>query len=142
MTDKIILITGGAKRVGATITRLIHASGYKVMIHYRSSVQDAKALQAELNGIRPDSAAIFQADLLDLAALQQLVKETVRHFGGLDVLINNASSYYATEIGSITADDWDNLLGTNLRAPLFLSQAAAPELRKRRGCIVNITGTW
>jgi pteridine reductase len=138
MTDKTILITGGAKRVGAAITRLLHASGCKVMIHYRSSAHDANALQTELNGMRPDSAAIVQSDLLDLATLPQLVTETVRRFGGLDVLINNASSYYATEIGSISADDWENLLGTNLRAPLFLSQAAAPELKKRQGCIVNI----
>jgi pteridine reductase len=139
MTDKIILITGGAKRVGAAITRLLHANGAKVMIHYRSSATDAAALQAELNRIRPDSAAIIQGDLLDLAILPQLVTETVRRFGGLDVLVNNASSYYATKIGNITADDWENLLGTNLRAPLFLSQAAAPELKKRLGCIVNIT---
>jgi pteridine reductase len=96
-------------------------------------------LQAELNRIRPDSAAIIQGDLLDLAALPKLVTETVKQFGGLDVLVNNASSYYATDIGSIDANDWENLLGTNLRAPLFLSQAAAPELKKNQGCIVNIT---
>jgi pteridine reductase len=139
MTDKIILITGGAKRVGAAITRLLHAGGAKVMIHYRSSADEATALQLELNGIRPSSAAIIQGDLLDLATLPRLVEETVRQFGGLDVLINNASSYYATDVGDICAEDWENLLGINLRAPLFLSQAAAPELKKRRGCIVNIT---
>jgi pteridine reductase len=139
MTNKIILITGGAKRVGAAITRLLHAGGAKVMIHYLSSGQEAAELQAKLNRIRPDSAAVIQGDLLDLATLPHLVTETVRRFGGLDVLVNNASSYYATEIGKISAYDWENLLGTNLRAPLFLSQAAAPELKKRNGCIVNIT---
>lgn len=139
MTDKIILITGGARRVGAAITRLLHASGAKVMIHHRNSTPDATALLDELNRIRPGSAAMIQGNLLDLATLPKLVTETVRQFGGLDVLVNNASSYYATEIGTISADDWENLLGTNLRAPLFLSQAAAPELRKRQGCIVNIT---
>jgi pteridine reductase len=139
MTDKIILITGGAKRVGAAITRLLHAGGAKVMIHYRSSAGEAEVLQAELNALSPGSAAIIQGDLLDLATLPRLVAETISQFGGLDVLINNASSYYATEIGAICEEDWENLLGTNLRAPLFLSQAAAPELSKRLGCIVNIT---
>lgn len=139
MTEKIILITGGAKRVGATITRLLHAGGANVMIHYRSSANDATALQLELNRIRPGSAAIIQGDLMDLTILPRLVAETVSQFGGLDVLINNASSYYATEVGTISAEDWENLLGINLRAPLFLSQAAVPELKKRRGCIVNIT---
>jgi pteridine reductase len=109
------------------------------MIHYRSSADEATTLQLELNRIRSGSAAIIQGDLIDVATLPRLVAETVSQFGGLDVLVNNASSYYATEVGAISAEDWENLLGINLRAPLFLSQAAAPELKKRRGCIVNIT---
>jgi pteridine reductase len=138
MQGKVALITGGAKRVGAAIGRLLHASGANLMIHYRSSVGEARALQDELNAIRPDSVALIQADLLDVNGLPALVSQTVATFGGLDVLVNNASSFYPTPIGTITMKDWDNLMGSNLIAPLFLSQAAAPELKKRRGCIVNI----
>lgn len=139
LQDKVILITGGARRVGASICRLLHASGANLMIHYRSSVGEARALQSELNLQRPNSAAIIHGDLLNLAVLPSLVQETISHFGRLDVLINNASSYYATEIGEIGDDEWEDLIGSNLKAPLFLSQAAATELRKQHGCIVNIT---
>lgn len=139
LQDKVILITGGAKRVGAAICRLLHAEGARLMIHYRTSADEARALQAELNALRPQSAAIIQGDLLSTQVLGALVQETVQHFGQLDVLINNASSYYPTEIGDIGEREWDDLVGTNLKAPLFLSQAAAPELRRRQGCIVNIT---
>jgi pteridine reductase len=138
MQGKVVLITGGAKRVGAAIGRLLHASGASLMIHYRSSAGEARALQDELNAIRPDSVALIQADLLDVNGLSGLVNQTVATFGGLDVLVNNASSFYPTPVGTITMKDWDNLMGSNLIAPLFLSQAAAPELKKRRGCIVNI----
>jgi pteridine reductase len=138
MQGKVVLITGGAKRVGAAIGRLLHAAGANLMIHYRSSVDEARALQDELNAIRPDSVALIQADLLDVNGLPSLINQTVATFGGLDVLVNNASSFYPTPVGSITMKDWDNLMGSNLLAPMFLSQAAAPELKKRRGCIVNI----
>ncbi|HEX5538483.1 MAG TPA: pteridine reductase [Methylophilaceae bacterium] len=136
---KVILITGGAKRIGASICRLLHASGAKLMIHYRNSATEARALQSELNLQRPNSAAIIQGDLLNLAMLPGLVHETVQHFGRLDVLINNASSYYATELGEIDDAQWQDLIGSNLKAPLFLAQAAAPELRKQHGSIINIT---
>jgi len=139
LQDQVVLITGGAKRVGAAICRLLHAGGAKLMIHYRNSVGEARALQSELNLLRPQSAAIIQGDLHNLPMLSGLVQETVKHFGRLDVLINNASSYYSTEIGEIGEREWDDLIGSNLKAPLFLSQAAAPELRKQQGCIVNIT---
>ncbi len=139
LQNKVVLITGGARRVGAAICRLLHASGADLMIHYRSSVGEARALQAELNLQRPNSVAIIQGDLLNLAVLPTLIQETVSRFGKLDVLINNASTYYATEIGEITEPDWTDLVGSNLKAPLFLSQAAAPELKKQQGCIVNIT---
>lgn len=139
LEDKVILITGGAKRVGAAICRMLHAGGAKLMIHYRQSASEARALQAELNLQRPNSVAIIHGDLLNLAVLPTLAEETVRHFGRLDVLINNASSYYATELGEIGDDQWQDLIGSNLKAPLFLSQAAADELRKTGGCIVNIT---
>ena len=139
LQDKVVLITGGAKRVGASICRLLHASGANLMIHYRSSVSEARALQSELNLQRANSVAIIQGDLLNLAVLPSLVQETISHYGRLDVLINNASAYYATEIGEINEEQWEDLLGSNLKAPLFLSQAAAPELRKQHGCIINIT---
>jgi len=138
MQGKVVLITGGAKRVGAAIGRLLHASGANLMVHYRSSADEARALQDELNAVRPDSVALIQADLLDVNGLPSLINQTVATFGGLDVLVNNASSFYPTPIGTITMKDWDNLMGSNLLAPMFLSQAAAPELKKRRGCIVNI----
>jgi len=139
LQNKVILITGGAKRVGASICRLLHANGANLMIHYRSSVKEARALQAELNLQRSNSVAIIQGDLLNLAILPSLVQESIQHFGRLDVLINNASSYYPTEIGDIKDEQWQDLMGSNLKAPLFLAQAAADELRKQHGCIINIT---
>ncbi|MBK8016082.1 MAG: pteridine reductase [Betaproteobacteria bacterium] len=138
MHDKVVLITGGARRVGAAICRALHARGAKLMIHFHSSGDDARALQAELNETRPESVAIVQANLLNIAHLPSLVHETVGHFGRLDVLVNNASSFFPTPVGDITEAQWDDLIGTNLKTPLFLSQAAAPHLRKTEGCIVNI----
>jgi pteridine reductase len=137
--NKVVLITGGAKRVGAAICRLLHSEGANLMIHYKSSLNEARALQAELNLQRPNSVAIIQGDLLNINSLPNLISETAKHFGHLDVLINNASTYYATEIGDIDEAKWQDLMGSNLKAPLFLSQAAAVELRKNQGCIVNIT---
>jgi pteridine reductase len=139
LQDKVVLITGGAKRVGAAICRMLHAGGARLMIHYRTSTGEARALQSELNLRRPQSAAIIQGDLLNVAILSSLVQETIAHFGRLDVLINNASSYYPTELGEIGEAEWEDLMGSNLKAPLLLSQAAAVELRKQHGCIVNIT---
>ena len=139
LNNKVVLITGGAKRVGASICRMLHAEGAQLMVHYRSSAFEARALQTELNLSCPDSVEIIQADLLDIAALPTLVGKTVKHFGKLDVLINNASSYYSTELGQINEENWLDLMGSNLKAPLFLSQAAAPALRQTNGCIVNIT---
>src|SRR3989338_4341015 len=138
MQGKVMLVTGGAKRVGAAICRRLHAAGAQVAVHYHSSAQQALALQDELNRLRPKSAAAFQADLLDLDALPKLVHKVVRKFGQLDALVNNASSFYATPLAELNEQQWHDLLGTNLRAPLFLAQAAAAELRRRHGCIVNI----
>jgi len=133
------LITGGAKRVGAAICRRLHGEGANLMIHYRSSAAEAEALRDELNRKRLDSVALAQADLHDVEQLPELVAATVKRFGRLDVLINNASSFYPTVVGEIGEKDWHDLLGTNLKAPLFLSQAAAHPLRHSHGCIVNIT---
>lgn len=138
MQGKVVLITGGAKRVGAAICRRLHGEGANLMIHYRSSAAEAEALRDELNRNRPDSAALVQADLHDVERLPDLVAATVKHFGRLDALINNASSFYPTAVGEIGEKDWHDLLGTNLKAPLFLSQAAAKPLRRSHGCIVNI----
>ncbi len=138
MQGKVVLITAGAKRVGAAICRKLHAHGANLMLHYRSSVAEAQALQAELNQLRPASVALVQADLLATARLPDLIDATLQHFGKLDVLINNASSFYPTPLGKITEKAWDDLIGSNFKAPLFLSQAAAAQLRKQHGCIVNI----
>ncbi|MEO6927541.1 MAG: pteridine reductase [Casimicrobiaceae bacterium] len=139
MQDKVVLITGGAKRVGAATCRLLHAKGARLMLHYRTSAGEARLLQAELNHLRADSVALIQADLLDLTKLASLIEQCMNRFGRLDALVNNASSFFQTPVGNITSGDWDDLIGTNVRAPLFLSQAAAPVLRKTQGCIVNIT---
>ena len=138
MADRVALITGGARRVGAAICRRLHAGRVDLMVHYRTSVEAARALQAELNALRPDSVALVHADLLHMPALPEMVAETVRRFGRLDILINNASSFFPSPIGEITEREWDDLVGTNLKTPLFLSQAAAPQLRRNHGCIVNI----
>ena len=139
MHGKVVLITGGAKRVGAGICRKLHASGASLMLHYRASAGEARLLQAELNHTRPKSVALIQADLLDVAKLPSLVEQTLATFGRLDALVNNASSFFATPIGDITPAVWDDLIGTNLRAPTFLAQAAAPALKRTQGAIVNIT---
>lgn len=138
MQGKTILVTGGAKRVGAAIVRRLHAAGANVAIHFRSSVYEAFALRGELNDLRENSAICVQADLLETAALPRMVEEVVQHFGHLDALVNNASSFYATPLAEIDATQWNDLIGTNLQAPLFLAQAAAAELRRQHGCIVNI----
>jgi pteridine reductase len=139
MNAPVILITGAGRRVGAEIARALHAAGSRVAIHYRSSAYDAEALAAELNAVRADSSAAFKADLLDVAALPPLVAAVVARFGRLDGLVNNASSFFPTKVGAVDTAAWDDLMGSNLKAPLFLAQAAAPHLRAAGGCIVNIT---
>jgi pteridine reductase len=139
MQGKTVLITGGARRVGAAICRRLHVAGANLMVHFRSSAGEARLLQAELNHIRAGSVALIQADLLDIAKLPSLVQETLATFGRLDGLVNNASSFFPTPVGEITVEHWNDLVGTNLRSPLFLAQAAAPALRKTQGAIVNIT---
>ena len=124
-SEKIVLITGGAKRVGAATCRMLHAQGARLMVHYRSSHDEAKALADELNHLRRDSCALVKGDLLHIEKLPHLVEATLKHYGQLDVLINNASSFYPTEVGKISLENWDDLIGTNLKAPLFLAQAAA-----------------
>lgn len=138
LAGRTALVTGGATRIGAGIVRLLHAAGAHVVIHYRSSAAPAEQLCDALLAQRPDSASTVQGDLLDPDTPPRLVEAAVRHGGGLDVLINNASTYYPTPLADATAAQWDDLFGTNARAPLFLAQAALPELRRRHGCIVNL----
>jgi pteridine reductase len=138
LTGQTVLITGGARRLGAAMAQALHAVGANVVIHHRTSTEDAEALLRTLNARRANSATAAQADLLDTAQLPQLVAAALRAFGRLDILINNASTFYATPVGEITAEKFDDLIGTNFRAPLFLAQAAAPELRRRHGLILNM----
>src|SRR6185369_1681044 len=133
-----VLVTGAARRIGAAISRTLHAAGARVVLHCNRSRDEAERLAADLNGARAGSAAIVQADLLDLAALPKLVDDATRAFGRLDGLVNNASSFYSTPFGKISEREWQDLIGTNLRAPLFLAQAAASRLRESKGAIVNI----
>jgi pteridine reductase len=138
LLGKTALVTGAARRIGAAIARRLHAAGANVVLHYRGAEAEAAALEAELNAARTGSASKVKADLLAPIAPKALVGATVDAFGGLDLLVNNASTFYPTALGSIEAGHWEELMGSNLRAPLFLSQQAAPELAKRGGCIVNI----
>ncbi len=138
LRDQAVLITGGARRVGAEIARTLHAAGANILIHYRSSAAAAIALADEFNHARARSAAIHAAHLSNAEAPDKLVSAVLQEFGRLDILINNASSFYPTPLGQITLPQWDDLIGSNLKAPLFLSQAAAPSLAKQRGLIINM----
>jgi pteridine reductase len=138
LTGKSALVTGAARRVGAAVVRKLHAAGANVVLHYRSSAEAAEAVAHELNDIRPNSVVTVEADLLDVAQLQTLPAVATSNFGSLDILVNNASTFYPTPVSDITEIDWDDLMGTNLKAPLFLSQAASADLRISHGLIVNI----
>jgi pteridine reductase len=138
LQGKAVLITGAARRVGAHLARHLHGAGANVVLHYRRSQTEAEALARELNLIRADSAALVQADLLSTGELTRLAEQSCQAFGRLDALINNASTFYPTAIGEITEHHWDELIGSNLKASLFLSQALAPELTRHGGSIVNI----
>lgn len=138
LDGQVALITGAAKRVGAAIATRLHQSGADVAIHYRGSADDATALVEALNAARADSAAAFKADLVDTKSLPALINAVVHWRDRLNILVNNASSFYPTPPGEITEAHWDDLIGTNLKAPLFLSQAAMPELRRNQGTIINI----
>jgi len=138
LDDKVALVTGSARRVGAAIASCLHAAGANVAIHFRGSARDASLLAARLNEARENSATTIQADLLDTSAAPRLIANILDWRGRLDILVNSASTFYATPLGEITEQHWDDLLGSNLKAPLFLSQAAAPALRESQGTIVNI----
>lgn len=138
LAGKVALITGAARRIGAAIATTLHRNGANVAVHYRDSSTDADVLIEQLNGERRDSAAKFQANLSDTEALPSLVDSVLDWHGALDILINNASSFYPTPPGEITEAHWDDLIGSNLKAPMFLSQAALPALRDAHGVIINL----
>ena len=140
--NKTVLITGGAKRIGSAIATLLHASGYNIMVHYRSSAGAADELVKALNAERADSAAALRGDLLDIASIPDIVAATIDTFGSLDVLINNASTFYPTPIELINEEFWDDLVGSNLRAPMFMVKAATPHLRAANGCIINLVDIY
>jgi len=138
LNDKVILVTGAARRIGAAIVTRLHENGARVAIHYRGSRDEAENLANRLNGVRAQSAVAIQSDLLDVDNLPLLITTVLDWGGRLDGLVNNASSFYPTPVGSIDEKQWDELVGSNLKAPLFLSQAAASHLRDSGGAIVNI----
>lgn len=139
LTSKVALITGAARRIGAAIARTLHDAGMNVILHYNASEEEAIHLSDELNAIRPNSAMAIRADLQLLESENALINQATEVWGRLDALINNASRFYRTEIGKVTEYAWNDLMGSNLKAPFFLSQAAAPQLAKTKGTIVNIT---
>ncbi len=138
LEGKAALITGAARRLGARTAQTLHQNGADIIIHYRGSAHEAKTLVKHLNAHRPGSAVALQADLLKLDQIERLAREAADAFGRLDILVNNASTFYPTPIGHIEESHWDDLMGSNLKAPLFLSQACHPALRASRGCIVNM----
>lgn len=138
LNGKWALITGAGKRLGECTARTLHQHGANIAIHYRGSEKPAQELADSLNGIREGSAITVQADLLDNDALNSLIDKVLEQTGQLDILVNNASSFYPTPLGTVTEEQWLDLIGSNLKAPLFLSQAALPHLKKTEGCIVNI----
>ena len=138
LKDKVVLVTGAARRIGAAIVTRLQENGARVAIHYRGSADDAEKLAATLNDGRPDSAKTFQANLLGARAVANLISAVVEWGGRLDGLVNNASTFYPTPVGTITDEHWDDLVGSNFKVPLFLSQEAAPHLRQAGGTIINI----
>ncbi|RQW84479.1 MAG: pteridine reductase [Methylococcus sp.] len=141
-SDRVALVTGASRRIGAEIVRGLHAAGYRVLLHYHRSEEAAQQLAGALNAERPDSVLALRADLDDTAALDELVRRAIDAWGHLDALVNNASAFYPTPLGTVTESQWDALLGSNLKAPFFLCQAAAPQLARRQGAIVNLVDVY
>ena len=141
-SHRVALVTGSARRVGAVIARRLHAAGYDLVVHHRDSSGEASKLCAELERERPGSTLVLQADLAQFDRLPELVAQAIGRFGRLDALVNNASAFYPTPIGSITPAQWDDLFAANARAPFFLAQAAAPHLVANAGAIVNLVDIY
>jgi pteridine reductase len=137
-SNRVALITGAARRIGAEIARLLHANGMRIILHYNSSSTEAQALANELNKQRADSVRIVSHNLLQTETLDIFTNEVIKQWGRLDVLVNNASTFYPTPLTEINTQQWDDLLGVNVKAPLFLSQACASHLTENKGCVINI----
>lgn len=137
-SHKVALVTGSARRVGADIARLLHANNMNIVVHYNTSEREAKEICAEFNKIRPESAVVLQAELNEIGGLKQLIEDAQQAFGRLDVLVNNASRFYKTPMGEVTEQQWDDLFASNVKAPFFMAQAAAPYLAQHQGSIINI----
>ena len=142
MAEPVALVTGAGRRVGARIARELHAAGMSVAVHCHRSREDAERLREAFESARPGSAAVVAADLLEPGAAEEVVAAAKERWGRLDVLVNNASSFYPTPLGEVTEAEWRDLVGSNLAAPFFLAQAATPLLRAARGCIVNIADVY
>ena len=138
LTGKVAFITGAAHRIGAQIARTLHNNGMDLALHYRDSAEAAQLLKQELETTRPNSVMLLQADLNDTNTLPKLIDDINAHYRRLDLLVNNASSFYPTPIGAAQIDQWEDLISTNMKAPFFLSQAAAPLLQATKGCIINL----
>ncbi len=135
---KVVLITGAARRVGAEMVRHLHQAGMNIVLHYRSSSQDATSLADQLNAKRADSVKLLKGDLKDYSAIPRLMNDAITSFGHIDVLINNASSFYPNDLKDVSEEIWEDLVGVNLKAPLYLTQALAEHLKQHKGCIINI----
>ena len=142
LQGKVALITGGARRIGAVVARVLHGAGMDIALTYHNSRSAAEALRDELNVQRPRSVQVFQCDLLVVKLHTRLVERVITTFGRLDALVNNASTFYPTVIGSVTENAWDDLIGTNLKAPLFLTQAASAHLAACHGAVVNVSDIY
>lgn len=134
----VALVTGSAQRIGAETVKRLHSESYSIILHYRNSSTAAEQLMAELNAIRPDSAKMFKADLNNFNDIEQLAQSALDAFGRIDLLVNNASSFYPTQVGTVDEAIWHDLMSSNLKAPFFLSQALAPALSESKGCIINL----
>jgi pteridine reductase len=135
---QVALITGAGRRIGAAIAQTLHRAGVRVILHYHRSGTEARELAVHLNRIRPDSARTLQANLLETAELEDLASSARSFWSRLDILVNNASSFYPTPLASLSEEAWEDLMGTNLKAPLFLIRATADDLRAQHGSIVNL----
>jgi pteridine reductase len=137
-SNKVALITGSARRIGAEIARTLHDKGMRIVVHYHTSEEEAQNLCDALNSVREQSAVAVHGDLDNIAMISKIAQQTIQAFGRLDVLVNNASRFYRTPFGKTQESSWQELMDTNLKAPYFLSQALAPYLATNKGCIINI----
>lgn len=142
LANKTVLVTGSARRIGATIARVLHASGMNIVLHYNASEEEALRLCEVLNAARPHSAVTIRAELQDAESAKALMLQAAEVWNRLDVLVNNASKFYRTPVGKITEYAWDDLMNSNLKMPFFLAQAAAPFVAVHQGTIINITDTY